>query len=168
MSEWRAHNRFVLRHRFALVLMAVLPAIALSACARSTSATTYMAYQLTCCAAADINSPWTPGSTFDLHLLPTGPQVITTVNPSHHVRISGLLSGPYADAATLKKGGSVAAVISGSSFEFDDRAKPSGDAVITFALPADLPAGLYNLVLTWDLGDGSSSSASSIVQVAQS
>ena len=146
-------------------LLALLPVLALTACAGSVNPpTTYTAYQLTCCTHADIESPWQPGTTVDLHLISTTSEV-TTVKPSHRVRITAKVSGPFKDAATLKQGGKASAEVSGSPVVFDDRVDPSSAAVIQFSLPADLPPGLYNLDMSWDFGDGSSASSGSIVQV---
>jgi len=151
--------------RFASVLIPLLPALMLAGCVGpSAQTTTYTSYGLTCCTAGDVDMLWRPGSTVDLHLIPMSSQV-TTVNPTHHVRITGLLSGPFADVATLKQGREGADKVTGSPVVFDDREVPSSDSVITFLLPANLPSGLYNLDVNTDFGDGGSAGGASIVRV---
>jgi hypothetical protein len=145
--------------------LAILLALGLTACiSPSGETTTYTSYRLTCCTATDIDTAWRPGTTVDLHLIPTTSQV-TTVNPTHRVGITAVLSGPYANAERLKQGGAAPNNVGGSPLMFDDRTPPSLDTAITFALPSSLPAGLYNLDVNTTFGDGSSADGGSIVQV---
>ena len=153
-----------MRLRLARLVVVLMPAVVLSGCVGTTSQAMYMSYRLTCCLASDIETAWTPGTSVELHLVAAPPEV-TTANGSHTVRISAVLSGPYADADALKAGGAVANAIDGYPVVYDDRTPPPDNSVITFVLPADLGAGLYNLVVTSDLGRGSSISSATIVHV---
>ena len=146
-------------------LIAMTAAVLLIAC--GPSATRYMAYQLTCCTQTDIERIWQPGTAVDLHWIATSSEV-TTVNPSHRVVITGALSGPFADVSTLKQGKTAATnSVTGSTVTFDNRVPPAVNTVMSFDLPADLPAGLYNLSMAWDFGAGDSASAASVVRVGQ-
>jgi hypothetical protein len=153
------------KRRFARLAIVFVPAVVLGACvSQNGPTTTYTAYRLTCCSQTDIEAPWRPGTTFDLHLIPTSDQV-TTVNPIHAVRITGILSGPFADVATLKQGGRGPNQVAGASVSFDDRVSQSSDSVMTFVLPAGLPVGLYSLNLRWDFGGQSSDDSGTVVRV---
>ena len=156
-----------MRTFLASALVALIGSALVTACGTvGPQATTYTAYQLTCCSPGDIERVWQPGTTVDLHWNQTASQV-TTVNPSHRVVITGTLDGPYADVSTLKQLKAAAYQVRGSSVSFDDRIPPAADTVMTFLLPANLPPGFYNLNTSWDLGAGDSASGGSVVRVGQ-
>lgn len=128
---------------------------------------TYTAFQLTCCAKADIDQPWRPGTAVQLHwIIQQAPR--TTTNPSHTVTISTVLTGPYPSVESLKASNVAARTVTGSVIQFDDRIRPNAEVATTFALPADLPAGFYRLDIKWDFGDGNSAGSGTVVQVGGS
>ena len=138
-------------------------------------------YTLTCCAQADINRPWQPGTTVDLHWTvesesESGASVFDRVfdkfeNPSHKVFIRAFLSGPYSDLAGLKQiirtcpcaAGDRS--VNGSVIAMDDRTRPTTTPVTIFVLPADLPPGYYDLTLIWQDGNGGTGDSRNIVRV---
>jgi hypothetical protein len=132
-------------------------------------------YNLTCCTQADINRPWQPGTTVDLHWTVESDNLLHRVfdkNPTHKVFITAQLSGPYSDLAGLKQiiltGGAGApggATVHGSDIAMDDRTRPSTTPVTTFVLPADLPPGYYDLTLSWVDGNGGTGDPTNIVRV---
>jgi hypothetical protein len=137
----------------------------LTACGMpSANPVTYNAFQLTCCTKADIDQLWKPGTEVDLHWIVVT-STRTTVAPNHKLVIVGSLTGPYNDVATLKQGKGATHVVQGSVVTMDDRFPPLEPAVTTFVLPADLPAGYYNLSFKTDFGDGSSAGGASVVRV---
>src|SRR5580704_6099452 len=125
---------------------------------------TYTAYQLTCCTKADIDQLWKPCTEVDLHWIVVN-GTTTTVAPTHVLVITASLTGPYSDIDTLKHSRGAAHVVQGSMITMDDRAPPPAPAVSIFLLPADLPAGYYNLAFNIDFGDGSSGGGAGIVRV---
>jgi hypothetical protein len=125
---------------------------------------TYTAYGLTCCTQADVEQLWQPGTEVDLHwIVETATR--TTVNPTHKFAVVAVLTGPYADVATLKQAKGATHVVQGSVVMMDDRMAPPQPRVTIFLLPADLPSGYYNLETKVDFGDGSSAGGGSIVRV---
>jgi hypothetical protein len=132
-------------------------------------------YSLTCCTQADINRPWQPGTTVDLHWTVASDNLFDRVfdkNPTHKVFITALLSGPYSDLAGLKQiilvagaGAGGSSAVHGSVIAMDDRTRPSTTPVTTFVLPADLPPGYYDLVLIWEDGNGGTGDPTNIVRV---
>jgi hypothetical protein len=132
-------------------------------------------YSLTCCTLADINRPWQPGATVDLHWTVESDNLLHRVfdkNPTHKVFITAQLSGPYSDLAGLKQiiltGGAGApggATVHGSDIAMDDRTRPSTTPATTFVLPADLPPGYYDLILSWVDGNGGTGDPTNIVRV---
>ncbi len=123
---------------------------------------TYTQYQFTCCTSADVNQIWQPGSTVELHWI-VKTATVTAVNPTHSVVLTAELQGSYNDVAMLKQSKGATHIVQGSVIRADDRT--SGAPITTFLLPADLPAGYYNLVFKDDFGGGNSMSAASIVRV---
>jgi hypothetical protein len=114
-------------------------------------------YSLKCCTQADINRPWQPGTTVDLHWTVGSDNLLDRVfdtNPIHKGFITAFLSGPSGSSA-----------VHGSVIAVDDRTRPSTTPVTTFVLPADLPPGNYDLVLIWDDGSGSTIDPRNIVRV---
>ena len=134
-------------------------------------------YSLTCCTRADINRPWQPGTTVDLHWTVKSDNLLDLVfdtNPTHKGFITALLSGPYSDLAGLKQsiltgtpaGDHPAATsLHGSVIAMDDRTRPSTTPVTTFLLPTDLPPGYYNLGLYWSYRDGGIGDPTNFVRV---
>ena len=125
-------------------------------------------YSLTCCTQADINRPWQPGTTVDLHWTVESDNLLDLVfdkNPTHKGFITALLSGPYSDPAGLSAGAAGSSAVHGSVIAMDDRMRPSTTPVTTFVLPADLPPGYYDLVLIWDDGTGDTIDPRNIVRV---
>ncbi|HET9780451.1 MAG TPA: hypothetical protein VFR33_01625 [Candidatus Dormibacteraeota bacterium] len=125
---------------------------------------TFTQYQLTCCAEADIDHAWQPGTTVELHWIVMA-NTVTTVNPSHKAVSTAQLLGPFSDVDTLKHATAGQYVVQGSIVAIDDRVPPATPPVSVFILPADLPAGYYQLNIHTDLGDGTSLGSGSIVQV---
>ena len=135
-------------------------------------------YSLTCCTQADINRPWQPGTTVDLHWTvesQSGANLFDRVfdkfeNPTHQVYIRAFLSGPCT-VAGLKQiirtgpcpGDDYS--VQGSVIAMDDRTRPSPVPVTTFVLPADLPPGYYDLTLIWADGNGGIGDPRNIVRV---
>ncbi len=149
--------------RWTLVLL--LPATLLTACGLpGPKAVTYTGYYLTCCTQADIDQPWKPGTTVELHWIVESFSR-TTVNPTHKAVATAVLTGPYSDVPTLKHASGATHSVKGSVIAMDDRTPPSTTPVTTFLLPPDLPPGYYNLNFKWDFGDGSSADSGSIVRV---
>jgi hypothetical protein len=132
-------------------------------------------YSLTCCTQADINQPWQPGTTVDVHWTVRSDNLLDLVfdkNPPHKGFITALLSGPYSDLTGPKQNITVAgagaggsSAVHGSVIAVDDRTRPSTTPVTTFVLPADLPPGDYDLVLIWDDGSGATIDPRNIVRV---
>lgn len=138
-------------------------------------------YNLTCCTQADINRPWQPGTTVDLHWTvesESGANLLDRVfdkfeNHTHKVFITAVLSGPYSALAGLKQiilsgtsaGDHPATAVHGSVIAMDDRTRPSTTPVTTFVLPADLPPGYYDLTLIWEDGNGGTGDPLNIVRV---
>ena len=137
-------------------------------------------YSLTCCTQADINRPWQPGTTVDLHWTVESDNLLDRAfdkceKPTHKVSITAFLSGPYSgDLAGLKQiiltGGTLAgeptgATVHGSVIAMDDRTRPSTTPVTTFVLPADLPPGYYDITLIWEDGTGGTVDPTNIVRV---
>lgn len=142
-----------------------MPVALLAACdLAGPKAVTYTGYYLTCCTQADIDQPWRPGTTVELNWIVESVSR-TTVNPTHKVVATAALTGPYSDVATLKHASGATYTVQGSAVVIDDRTPPRTTPVTTFALPAHLPPGYYNLNLKWDFGDGSLTESSSIVNV---
>jgi hypothetical protein len=125
---------------------------------------TYTSYQLTCCTKADIDQTWQPGTEVDLHLM-VETRTQTTISATHEVVIVATLMGPFSDVPTLKHAKGATHVIQGSVVTMDDRTPPVETPVSIFLLPADLPAGFYNLALKSDFGGGNSMETGSIVHV---
>jgi hypothetical protein len=162
--------------RWPLVL---LPAIALVSGAILAFLLTDTGYDVTCCTQADIDQPWQPGTTVELRwtVESGGPNLPDRVfdrfeNPTHKVSITAVLSGPYSDRAAVNQAiqqgptGDIPAVtVLGSVTAMDDRSRPSTTPVTTFALPADLPAGYYDLTLLWEDGNGGIGDSRNIVRV---
>jgi hypothetical protein len=125
---------------------------------------TYNAYYLTCCTKADIDQLWQPGTEVDLHwIVEAGTR--TTVNPTHKLVIAAGLTGPFSDIAALKQAKGATHAVQGSAVTIDDRVPPPEPEVSIFLLPADLPAGYYNLETKVDFGDGSSARGGTIIRV---
>ena len=139
-------------------------------------------YSLTCCTQADINRPWQPGTTVDLHWTVESESVANLLdrvfdkfeNPTHKVSITAFLSGPYSDLAGLKLAIMTGAptgdhppeaTVHGSVIAMDDRTRPSTTPVTTFVLPADLPPGYYDLTLLWVDQNGGTGDSTNIVRV---
>jgi hypothetical protein len=141
-----------------------LAGMLLSACSPAGPTVTYTQYQLTCCTQADIDQAWQPGTTVELHWIVMS-STTTTVNPTHKAVVSAALMGPFSDVAALKHAGGATRAVHGSTVTFDDRTPPPPDEVSTFLLPADLPAGYYQLNIKVAFGDGSSAGGASIVRV---
>jgi hypothetical protein len=136
-------------------------------------------YSLTCCTQADINRPWQPGTTVDLHWTvesQSGANLLDRVfdkfeNPTHKVFVTAFLSGPYSDLAGLKQiirtcpcpAGDHS--VQGSVIAMDDRTRPPTTPVTTFVLPADLPPGYYDLTLIWEDANGGTGDSHNIVRV---
>ena len=115
----------------------------------------YPVYQFTCCAREDVEQAWNPGQTVELHwMVRQGAPSVS--NTPHPVTLYATIMGPYADVATLKRGGSARYTIQGSTVRTNDRT-PSPVPVSTLILTSNLPAGYYNLMFVDDLGDGRSS-----------
>jgi hypothetical protein len=148
-----------LRAALGLVLMPLV----LAACGNPTQPVgTYPTYRFTCCTGSDIKQVWHPGQTVDLHWnVEAGP--LTADNAAHSLVISAALNGPFADVATLKKTGGGSSGIQGPAIKTNDRTATA--PVMSFVLPADLPAGFYNLTIKWDSGGGNWWSGGSVVQV---
>lgn len=147
-------------------LAPVLPAMLLTACGLpGSNAVTYTAYQLTCCTQADIEQVWQPGTEVDLHWTVESRTRTAAAGGGHKVMIVVALMGPYSDIATLKSSKGATHVVQGSVITMDDRVPPPEPAITTFLLPADLPAGYYNLTFTTDFGGGNSMEGASIVRV---
>lgn len=114
----------------------------------------YPVYQFTCCAREDVEQTWHPGQTVELHwMVRQGAPSVS--NTPHPVTLHATIEGPYADMATLKKGGAGSYMLSSSTVRTNDRT-PSPVPVSTFALPSFLRAGYYNLRFADDLGNGQS------------
>jgi hypothetical protein len=128
------------------------------------SPVTYTAYQLTCCAKADIEQTWQPGTEVDLHLM-VETRKQTTISATHKVVIVVALMGPFSDVPTLKHAQGATHIVQGSVITIDDRIPPPEPPVSIFLLPADLPAGFYNLSFKSDFGGGNSMETGSIVHV---
>jgi hypothetical protein len=136
-------------------------------------------YDVTCCTQADIDRPWQPGTTVELHwtVETDSPNLPDRVfdrfeNPTHKVSITAVLSGPYSDRAAVNHAiqqgptGDIPTVtVLGSVTAMDDRTRPSTAPVTTFVLPADLPAGYYDLTLLWEDGNGGIGDPRNIVRV---
>ena len=136
-------------------------------------------YDVTCCTHADIDRPWQPGTTVDLHwtVESDSSNVLDRVfdrfeNPTHKVSIRAVLSGPYSDRAAVNQaiqpgpaGDNPTVTVLGSVTPMDDRTRPSTTPVTKFVLPADLPAGYYDLTLLWEDGNGGTGDSSNIVRV---
>lgn len=164
--------------RWALVLL--LPATVLSVWLVPVLVTD-SPYSFTCCTQADINRPWQPGTTVDLHWTvegqsESGADLLDRVfdkfeNPTHKVFITAFLSGPYSDLARLKQMIRTCPCpagdhpVSGSVITMDDRTRPSTTPVTTFVLSADLPPGYYDLTLMWEDGNGGTADPHNIVRV---
>ena len=129
------------------------------------SSVTYTAYQLTCCATAEIEQVWKPGTEVDLHWTVETKERTGTASGAHKIVIVVTLTGPYSDVATLKSSKGASHVVQGSVITMDDRVPPVEPAITTFLLPADLPAGYYNLSFTTDFGGGNSMESASVVSV---
>lgn len=143
-----------------------LAALILSACGYiAPQSVTYTEYQLTCCTKADVDQVWHPGTTIALHLI-VQQSTKTTVNPTHRVVLTSALIGPFEDVTSLKRSSTGARSVNGAEIVFDDRTQPSPDSqFISFALPSDLPSGLYQLNLRWDFGGGNAAKSGSVVRV---
>ena len=136
-------------------------------------------YDVTCCTRADIDRPWQPGTTVELHWtvelnsFNVPDRVFDKFeNPTHKVSITAFLSGPYSDPAAVNQamqpgsaGDIQAATVQGSVTTLDDRTRPSTTPVTTFVLPADLPPGYYDLTLLWQDGNGGTGDSRNIVRV---
>lgn len=143
--------------RIRFLLLAV--GLALSACfPYPDSVAIYGAHSYNCCAEIVGETSWHPGRYVTLHWGPTPPG--QTTDPTRHPIVLSLsLTGPFANVETLKQ-----AISQGS--------KPAGVRTITAApvaandktvempasqlyLPADLPAGFYNV--GWQAAEGGNS-----------
>lgn len=136
-------------------------------------------YDVTCCTQADIDRPWQPGTTVELHWtvelnsFNVPDRVFDKFeNPTHKVSITAFLSGPYSDPAAVNQamqpgstGDIHAATVQGTVTTLDDGTRPSTTPVTTFVLPADLPPGYYDLTLLWQDGNGGTGDSRNIVRV---
>ena len=135
----------------------------LSACGSPAPAPTGIPrYQFTCCADADVSQIWHPGETVVLHWQAQRVGSDGT-DTRHEVVLTAVLSGPYPDVPTLKKGAGGQYAVQGSVVRTDDAS--ATPPVTTFFLPTDLPPGYYDLALKVDMRGGSSMSVESVVRV---
>src|SRR5262245_54006723 len=145
------------------IVGAALLGLALAACGSPPTPTvTYTRYQFTCCQASDVDRAWRPGETLTVHWI--AKEGMPTADATRHrVTLSATLSGPYADAASLKSGAAATRRLQATTITVDDRT--SAAPVSTIALPPDLPAGLYNLAIEVDTGQGNGMTAASVVRI---
>ena len=113
-----------------------------------------------CCTREDVERVWQPGETLTLHWIVTdGPRVAAP----HAVKLTATLSGPYADAASLKGGGAAPRRLQSVLTTTDERTEtPPVSAIV---LPPDLAPGLYNLAFAIDFGGGNRMGGASVVRV---
>lgn len=153
-----------MRRLLGLASVLCVAGMALGACDAQGPTVTYTQYQLTCCTQADIDRVWQPGTTVELHWIVMS-ATTTTINPTHKAVVSAALMGPFSDVAALKRATGAPHAVQGSIVTFDDRTPPPPGQVTTFLLPADLPAGYYQLNTKVAFGDGGSAGGGSIVRV---
>ena len=86
-----------------------------------------------------------------------------TADDMHHaITLTAVLSGPFPSVAALKAGGTHSETLVASSLRVSDRTPVS--PVSTIALPTDVAAGWYNLVITIKAAGGNTGSAT-VIQV---
>lgn len=138
--------------------------LALFACGANTAppASHQPLYQYTCCQRSDIEQPWQTGQTFTLHWISQPAPGVGTAS-SRYAVLSAQLVGPYADAASLKKGGAGSQTLRAPDIAADTW--QSQDLVSSILLPRDLPPGLYNLSFKVAFQGGNSMGGASIIRV---
>jgi hypothetical protein len=160
--EW-VHSSSAVARLLRTSLGVLLTTVLIAGCGNAAQpAGRYPTYQFNCCSASDVNPMWQAGQTVDLHWsVEPGPSTADDI--AHTIILTAVLSGPYADAPTLKKAGGATHFIQGPVIKTTNR--DATPPVTTFILPADLPAGFYNLAIKMDFGGGNSMGAGSVIQV---
>ena len=126
------------------------------------SGVTYARFRFSCCTSADVSQVWRAGESVDLHWMVESATATTDAAP-HPIVLTAILTGPYVDVLTLKKGGGAASAVQGPVIRTDDRTPTP--PVTAFLLPKDLPHGYYDLRFKVDFGNGNSEGGDSVVQV---
>jgi hypothetical protein len=126
------------------------------------SGVSYATTRFTCCTRADVEQVWRPGETLTVHWIAQDGARTADAAP-HAVRLTVTLTGPYADAASLKRAAAAARRLEAAAITVDDRTATAPISAI--ALPADLPPGLYDLAFEVDLGGGNRMGGASVVRV---
>jgi len=144
----------------ASVIAAVIVPACLAGCG-STPTVSYPRYQFACCDAFNPQQIWHPGQTLTLSWT-SASAVQTSTAQGETVTLTATLSGPYPDADTLKSGVSATRTLKATPITAND--SQPGTFTSSIALPADLPAGFYNLSTANTYASGETSGAT-VIQV---
>lgn len=154
-----------MRRRACVAIAALAMAFLVAGCSNSTSSpsgVTYAVYRFTCCTSADIEQPWRPGKTVQLHWIVELAGQTSSSEPDQ-IALVAVLEGPYPDAATLKSGVAASRNLPAATTFTDDRSAVL--PISNFELPADLPRGLYNLTLAVESARGNGTRSASVVSI---
>ena len=151
-----------------LTLAFLMPA--LSGCTNQAAQpqVTYQTYSYSCCQNGETTQVWHPGEQRTIAWTAV-PGAMTSDPRPAKVTIRSRLSGPFASVAELKNASAnpnsntARRKIDGTPLQIDNRTVNGVVSVVQ--LPADLPAGFYNLDLVTDYGNGNSSRSSSVIVV---
>ncbi|HXZ66631.1 MAG TPA: hypothetical protein VEH05_17970 [Streptosporangiaceae bacterium] len=118
----------------------------------------------TCCAASVTAQVWRPGQQIRL----TWTELRVPQEAGQRTTLKAVLTGPYRTVAALKaasaNGGSARARVVDAAAVLRVPARPASRPVSVVSLPADLPAGLYNLQFSAS-SDGVTAGWSSVISV---
>jgi hypothetical protein len=147
--------------RWALVLS--LLAALVGACVGPGQAdVTHATYGFWCCPKADTSQVWHPGEAVAVQWGVRRSNE-TLDNTPHRIDLTAVITGPF-DQATLKNGGvSGALTVRAAVVTTDDRTPTP--PVSMFAIPANLPLGLYNLRIKVDSGGDNWMASDSVIRV---
>lgn len=149
-----------------VAMVASLFAVWIAGCSSPGSNTSVGHEQFTfsCCTGLNDSKIWLAGETLAFHWTEESSGSRSDVT-GIQVTLTAVLAGPYLSVALLKSGGAHAETIRSPAIAASSTT--NSNPISTIALPADLPAGWYDVAFTADSATGNGMSSATVIQVAR-